>query len=269
MFDYQNADRETRLAIATDVSTSIDLLNQLAKDEDAEVHQAVASNPNTSQDVLLKLGKEFPEEIVNNPIFNILLLESPESHFYRLSLARSSTTPLETLTNLAQLPDEEILCAIALNPNTPVSILEQLVLHPPQIYDYDDPDGTEFDRLFSCIANNPNTPESLLIQLAEHSGGVQYAIAQNPKTPVAILEKFANWRNFTMHKAIVKSPNAPTAVLEKLAGEQAEEIRNLIKAHPNASQMAIAIVEFMEDKPGTPIDLLTKFATHSSHCVRY
>jgi hypothetical protein len=269
MSDYRNAEQETCLNLATADTTSIEVLKQLATDKNAEVRMAVASNPNTPQDILRHLGQEFPDAIVANPIFNILLLENPESQFIRLSLARSSTTSLETLAKLAKLPDEEILCAIAQNPNTPVAILEQLVQHPPQIYDYDDPDGTEFDRLFSCIARNPNTPESLLIRLAQHSSGsVEYAIVENPNTPAAILEKFANWRNSTMHQAIARNPNAPTAVLEKLAGEQSGEIRKLVKAHPKASDLAIAIVDFMEEKPGTPIHLLEKFAKHSSPSVR-
>lgn len=269
MFDYRNTVRETRLAMAKNAHTSPDSLAQLAIDENAEIRQAVASNPNTPQDILLKLGKEFPEAIIANPIFNTLLLENPESQFYRLSLARSSTTSVKTLENLAQLPDEEILCAIALNPNTPVAILKQLVQNPPQIYNYEDPDGTEFERLFACIAKNPNTPESILIQLADRAGSnIKYALAENPNTPVAILEKFADWRNFTMHQALVRNPNAPTAVLEKLAGEQSKEIREIVKAHPNASKMAIAVVEFMKDRYGTPIHLLEKLATHSSPHVR-
>lgn len=269
MSDHCNAARKARLAIAKNDRTSPDLLAQLAVDKDAEIRQAVASNPNTPQDILLKLGKEFPEALVANPIFNILLLENPESQFYRLSLARSSTTSVEILENLAQLPDEEILCAIALNPNTPVAILKQLVQNPPQIYDYEDPDGTEFERLFACVAKNPNTPESILIQLAERAGSnVKYALAENPHTPVAILEKFADWRNFTMHQALVRNPNAPTAVLEKLAGEQSKEIRELVKAHSNASEMAIAIIEFVKDKYGAPIHILEKLATHSSPHVR-
>lgn len=269
MVNYDNATRETRLAIAKDERTSPDLLAQLALDEYAEIRQAVASNPSTPPAILLKLGQELPEQVVANPIFTILRLENPESQFARLSLARSSTTPVEILENLAQLPDEEILCATALNPNTPVAILEQFVQNPPQIYDYEDPDGTEFERLFACVAKNPNTPESILIQLVNRAGSsVNYALAENPHTPVGILEKFAQWKNLTMHQALVRNPNAPTAVLEKLAGEQSQEIRNLVKAHPHASEMAVAIAMFMEDKYTAPIHLLEQFATHSSPHVR-
>lgn len=269
MRNYRKTDRKTRLSIATDDSTSADLLTQLATDEDAEIRQAVASNPNTPQDVLLMLGKEFPEAIIANPIFTISLLENPESQFYRLSLARSSTTLGEILANLAQLPDQEILCAIAQNPNTPVATLEELVENPPQIYNYEDSDGEEFEHLLTCIAKNPNTPESILLKVAKnYSSSVQYAIAENPNAPIAILNKFADCHNSTLHQALIRNPNTPTAILEKLAGEQSQETRNLVKAHPNVSEMAIAIVEFVKDRYGTPIYLLEKLATHSSPYVR-
>lgn len=260
--------RATRLALALADHTASNLLQQLADDEDAEVRRAVASNPNTPQDVLLTLGREFPDAIVANPIFNILLLENPESLFVRLSLARSSTSS-ETLVNLSALPDEEILCAIAENSNTPVATLAQLVQNPPQIYDYDDPDGSEFDRLFTCVAKNPNTPASLLIRLANHSGGsVRYVVAEHPNTPVSILDRFADSSNVEMHRAILRNPNTPTMTLERLAGQEVKETRDRVKMHPNVSEMAIAIVNFMDEKPETPLHLLPTFATHSRPAVR-
>ncbi|MBE9228907.1 hypothetical protein IQ264_26195 [Phormidium sp. LEGE 05292] len=265
--------RASRLALAVADHTAPDLLKQLATDEDAEVRRAVASNPNTPQDVLLKLGKEFPDAIVTNPIFNILLLENPESLFVRLSLARSSSSPSETLANLSALPDEDILCAIAENPNTPVATLEQLVQNPPQIYDYDHDydglDGSEFGRLLTSVAKNPNTPASLLIQLANHSSHfVRYAVAEHPHTPANILDRFADFRDMEMHRAILRNSSTPATVLEKLAGEEVKEIRDRIKAHPNVSEMAIALVDFMDEKPETPLHLLPTFATHSRPAVR-
>jgi hypothetical protein len=99
---------------------------------DRAVRAAAAGNPNTPTEVLLKLGEELPDEITANPIFNILLLEDPESQFVQLSLARSSTTSEETIARLAEIPDEEILRTVAQNLKTPLWILEQLIENPPQ-----------------------------------------------------------------------------------------------------------------------------------------
>ncbi|MEH1811315.1 MAG: hypothetical protein V7K26_18650 [Nostoc sp.] len=71
-----------------------------------------------------------------------------------------------------------------------------------------------------------------------------------------------------MHKAIAQNPQAPSAILEKLAGENEKEIRDLVKNHPNVSETAIAIINFIEGKPGTSIDLLEQLASDRRASVR-
>ncbi|MBD2612657.1 hypothetical protein H6G94_15490 [Nostoc punctiforme FACHB-252] len=260
-------DKDFAIASADDTSTSI--LEKLSSHPRIEIREAVARNPNTSTKTLLKLGKEFPEAIIANPIFNLLLLENPESHFVRLSLARSTTTSEDVIVRLSKIEDEEILCAVAENPKTSLDILEQLVEEPPLFYDDENADESDFDRLFIAIAHNPNTCESLFHQLADTgSTSVQIAIAQNPKAPSSLLTKFADWRNFSMHKALARNPQAPIEILEKLAGENEKEIREMVKNHPNVSKTAIAIIHFMEGKPGTSIELLEKLASDKRASVR-
>ena len=53
------------------------LLRELAGNKDKLTRQAVASNPNTNKDTLLKLASEFPQEFLDNPILDLLLLENP------------------------------------------------------------------------------------------------------------------------------------------------------------------------------------------------
>ncbi|BAY09262.1 hypothetical protein [Calothrix sp. NIES-2098] len=261
------------LAIASADDTSTEVLEELSSHPQPEVREAVARNPNTPTETLLKLGKEFPDAITANPIFNLLLLENPESHFVRLSLARSTKTSEQMLARLSQIEDEKILCAVAGNPKTPLHILEQLVESPPPFRDDDDDyyDEDEFDynHLFITIAQNPNTSESLLLKLAKKGrSDVEIAIAQNPKAPLSLLDKFADWRNSSMHQALARNPNTPSAILEKLAGENPKEIREMVKKHPNVSETAIAIINFMEGKPGTSIDLLERLASDQRASVR-
>ncbi|MEH1821072.1 MAG: hypothetical protein V7L31_18660 [Nostoc sp.] len=260
-------DNDFALALAID--TSVVVLEELSLHPQPEVREAVARNSNTPTEVLLKLGKEFPDAITANPIFNLLLLENPESHFVRLSLARSTTTSESAIAQLSKIEDEEILCAVARNPKTPLHILEQLVESPPRFCDDENADESDFDRLFTAIIQNPNTSESLLLQLAERgSSYVKMAITNNPKAPLSLLNTFADWRNFSMHKAIARNPEAPSAILEKLAGENEKEIRDLVKNHPNVSETAIAIINFIEGKPGTSIDLLERLASDRRASVR-
>ncbi|MFN6479503.1 hypothetical protein [Nostoc sp. DedQUE07] len=254
-------------ALASAVDTSVVVLEELSLHPQPEVREAVAKNPNTPTKVLLKLGKEFPDAITANPIFNLLLLENPESHFVRLSLARSTTTSESAIAQLSKIEDKEILLAVARNPKTSLEILEELVENPPLFCDDENADESDFDELFTAIAQNPNTSESLLLQLAEDgSSYVKMAIAENPKTPLSLLNKFADWRS--MHEAIARNPQASSAILEKLAGENEKEIRDLVKNHPNVSETAIAIINFIEGKPGTSIDLLEQLASDRRASVR-
>ncbi|MEH2002066.1 MAG: hypothetical protein V7L00_25595 [Nostoc sp.] len=259
-------DNDFTIASADD--TSVVVLEELSLHPQPEVREAVARNPNTPTKVLLKLGKEFPDAITANPVFNLLVLENPESHFVRLSLARSTTTSERAIAQLSKIEDEEILCAVARNPKTPLHILEQLVESPPHFCDDENADESDVDELFTAIVQNPNTSESLLLQLSSGSSNVQMAIAQNPKAPLSLLNTFADWRNFSMHKAIARNPQAPSAILEKLAGENTKEIRDLVKKHPNVSETAIAIINFIEGKPGTSIDLLERLASDRRASVR-
>jgi Leucine rich repeat variant len=163
----QDENDGVRRAVAGNPNTPATSLKQLAMDIDPEVRLAVASNPNTTEDVLLMLREEFPDAIIENPIFNILRLEKPESKLVRLCLAGSLTTSAETLAILAQISDEEILCAVAENPNTPVAVLEQLIKSPPPFWNYDDPHGLMYiyDRISASVAKNPNIPAPLLTHI--------------------------------------------------------------------------------------------------------
>ncbi|MEH1943241.1 MAG: hypothetical protein V7L01_23890 [Nostoc sp.] len=257
-------------ALASAVDTSVVVLEELSLHPQPEIREAVAKNPNTPTKVLLKLGKEFPDAITANPIFNLLLLENPESHFIRLSLARSTTTSESAIAQLSKIEDKEILCAVAGNPKTPLHILERLVVEgPPLFCDHENADESDFDGLFTAIAQNPNTSESLLLQIAEDgSRNIKITIAENPKTPLSLLNKFADWRDFSMHQAIARNPQAPSAILEKLLGENTKEIRDLVKIHPNVSETAIAIINFIEGKPGTSIELLERLASDRRASIR-
>lgn len=258
MLDSNTAELSVRKAAATDALSSADLLTSLSHDPDSKVRRAVAGNPSTPTEILLNLGKEFPDEITANPIYNILLLEDPESLFVRLSLARSSMLSDAALTQFSSIDDEEILCAIAQNPVTPLSILETLVHNPPQLYE--EPEWSDYDRIFASVAKSPNVSVELLTELVERGGSVCYAIAENPKTPPNFLQKFATWRNYDMQQALLQNPKTPASVLEILAGENHPKIEAGVKAHPNVTETAIKIANFVWGRSGTPIEILERLA---------
>ncbi|MGL5874373.1 MAG: hypothetical protein ACRC2R_18725 [Xenococcaceae cyanobacterium] len=60
---------------------------------------------------------------------------------------------------------------------------------------------------------------------------------------------------------VAKNPNAPASALEQLAGENDRQIRDAVIKNPKASDTAIDLVRFMEEKSGTPVYILEKLAS--------
>jgi hypothetical protein len=242
-----NPQLSERLALANAEDTPAEMLKKLGSDPSKNVRMAVAANPNTPEDVLLKLGQKFPDIVVDNPIFGILLLEKPDSEFVRLSLARSSKTSVETLTALAQIPDFRLLCTIAENPKTPSSVLGEVVQHSRNNLDYYDREFYKFEQICYVAAKNPNIPLKALITLAEKDDGqMRNAIAQNPNAPAFLLEKM---------------------VINNLDAID-EELFKQLHSHPNTTETILQYMDFLEEKPGTSPELLESLAKHQSSYVR-
>lgn len=86
---------ELALIVANNENAPADLLRELAASEDEQIRQAISSNPNTPTDILFELGEEFPQELLDNPVFSLLFLENPNL---------LQDIPHGTLTNLFKLP---------------------------------------------------------------------------------------------------------------------------------------------------------------------
>jgi CHAT domain-containing protein/uncharacterized protein HemY len=131
-----------------------ELLQELSESNDAITRQNVAANPNTPTEVLLNLGSEFPEQLLNNPLFSLLWLENPNlldemPRTTVLSLFKHESVSVfflewavNQLDSQAKSAAEENLCdvmtanwnfwvqlglAVAMNAQTPKSLLEKLV----------------------------------------------------------------------------------------------------------------------------------------------
>ncbi|BAU13093.1 hypothetical protein LEP3755_36300 [Leptolyngbya sp. NIES-3755] len=126
---------------AKDPGTEPEQLRQIAEIGAKRCCRAIALNPNTPSDLLLQLGRRFPREVLNNPIFNLMLLEDPNliETIPKPTLARlllQSKISVGFIERSAALSDStpEIATAIALHPKTPDEILHQLSNHSdPQV----------------------------------------------------------------------------------------------------------------------------------------
>jgi hypothetical protein len=81
------AEQSTELAriVTRNANAAPELLRKLATSKDYLTRQNVAANPNTSAELLLSLCYQFPKEVLNNPVFSLLLIEN--SHFFSCEIS--------------------------------------------------------------------------------------------------------------------------------------------------------------------------------------
>jgi hypothetical protein len=225
---------ETALKEASDENTSIKRLKELINTKNGKIRSAVAQNPNTPPDILLKLFDEFPLHVLNNPVFEFLLIENP--NFYdelfqvnrdvfnedglpssflkwgvnhcdeaiRIAVAKSPNTPQHFLVELAQDEHTDVRCKVARNYNTPKDILDKL-----------SDDNCLNVRI--GVAGNPYTSESVLEKLAiDKDYQVRSKVAAHEKTPIAILEQLASDKSAIVRLAALDNPLMPIALFNSL-----------------------------------------------------
>jgi len=78
---------------ASGETTSPERLQELAQ-QDVKLARIVATNPNTPTETLLELDYQFPAELLNNPVFDLLLLGNPNllAQMPQNTLKKSSQT---------------------------------------------------------------------------------------------------------------------------------------------------------------------------------
>jgi hypothetical protein len=170
--------------MAINPNTNPQLLRQIATGKDWELRQLVARNPNTPTDILWELGIDFPEAILNNPIFELLQLEQLQlaaeiPHSTLTSLLQCDRVPRNFMEYAVSQQDYSLWLAVAYNPLTPGTLLENLAQKS----------RSQDRELIRAIAAHPQTPTHLLAEIIDIGGSVAQIVAENLQTPVAVLEK--------------------------------------------------------------------------------
>jgi hypothetical protein len=169
---------------ASDPQTNPQLLRKLAAQTDGHLRQLVASNPNTPTDTLWQLGIDFPEAILNNPIFELLQLEQldlvakiPQPTL--LSLLQCDRVPKSFMEYAVTQQDYSLWLAVAYNPQTPSKQIEHLAQK-----------SRGRDReLIRAVAAHPHTPTHLLAEITDIGTGIAQIVAENAQTPLPVLEQ--------------------------------------------------------------------------------
>lgn len=257
------ATRSTVLAriVAQNPNATPELLRQLSAARDIKTRLYVTANPNTPRDVLLKLGRSFPEQLLRNPVFSFLLLENPnllsdlldEMPLNTLQdILKFEGLPAYVLQKFARHQDVWVRAAIAFNPYTPVTLLEELATDREAIrqsvaHNHNTPHNI-LEKLAKdiswlvrqAVAANPSTPQNTLEELSwDNQWHIRVAIASNPNTPTQILEKFRWDNDWGMRQALAQNPCTPVRILEQLASDSDFQIRRDVAKNPSTPVCAI------------------------------
>jgi hypothetical protein len=178
------APRALSFQIAINPNSDPQSLRNIATGKDWELRLLVASNPNTPTDILWQLGLDFPEAILNNPIFQLLQLEQLQlaaevPHATLTSLLQCEQVPKNFMEYAVSQQDYSLWLAVAYNAHTPSPLLENLARK-----------SRHQDReLIRAIAAHPNTPPHLLAEIIKIGSGVAQVVAENDRTPIDVLEQ--------------------------------------------------------------------------------
>ena len=118
--------------VARNPKTPLDLLEELSRSEDKTTRKWVALHAATPSTSLIDLASEFPVEVLENPIFDFLILENP-NFFEEMrpailrSLVKREQLPTGLIKHASKIEDESVQLAILQNSNLPKDAIAELI----------------------------------------------------------------------------------------------------------------------------------------------
>lgn len=114
-------DKALARAVASNTATPGDLLDRLAEHQDRAVRRRVVRNPATPARTVVKAGSEFPADLLDNPAFDLYLIEEPHllDRFGQATLRallKRETCPASFFAYAARRGDADTQLAVLMNP---------------------------------------------------------------------------------------------------------------------------------------------------------
>jgi len=145
----------------------------------------------------------------------------------RRKIAADKKAKPGTLSLLSWDEDGTIRYWVALNPNTPASVLERLV-------------GDKDERVRCGVVGNPSTPATILERLARDGNmQVRGGVARNRSAPASALERLARDENKTVRGSVAENPSTPANILEQLAKDENMAVRYWVAGNPSTPASAL------------------------------
>ncbi len=203
----QDESPQVRQAVASKANTSVTILFVLALDEDSEVRQKLASNSNTPITILERLAQDTAPSV-------------------RQAVVNNNNTPVALLEQLAHDDNLEILKAIAQNPHTPAQLRQSLQY---RLRANISPTLNGLSRLY-----NPETDDlPLLLSEYVHSSTpfVRFVSLMHPLTPIPSLNQGSQSLFWLERYAVANNPATPVEILQQLAQDSNRVVRAAAKSN--------------------------------------
>lgn len=252
-------------------STSSEVLQTLARDDDVGVRRAVARNKHTPMEALLTLALDQDEEVrravLENehvPVKALYTLAQDLSPWVRKWVARNKSTPVEIVYKLAQDPKAGVREAIAWNGLTPLEIVCKLAQDPEA-------------QVRSAVAWNESTPLEIVYKLAQDpEAQVREAVATKKRISTTAQHILA-WDRKPEVRQMVASRGQDPGVLQILAQDADAVVRRRIAWNPCtpvdvlrvlAQDLNIDVRTGVGRNKQTPAELLRTLAHDQEQAVR-
>ncbi len=215
LWELARKDDNLGLTVAQNIATPEKLLQELSKSSNSAIRKAVCANPNTAIDTLWKLAWEFPQQLLENPICELLILENPNF------IDDIPTNVFKQLLDLPEFPEH----------------FRELAFN------------SKNEKIRLLVACNPNTSVDMLNKLAENRDqAVRRAVACNPNISIDMLNKLSTDQDYGVRRTVARHPNTSSDILNKLAGDEVYYIRHDVARHPNTSSDILNKIDTLNKK---------------------
>ncbi len=257
---------DTRRLVANNNATAPDTLKLLvAPSEDNHIRTCAVTNPNIPIEILQQMIREqsFALDVAYHsdiPISILQVLATNTDARVRTNVAKNPSTSVETLCFMYEKEsDLGVIGTIALNPNTPIEILEKIFVNHVNLH----PE----------LAQNPSASSELLIKLAQGKGlHIRNLVSLHPATPAEVLFHIVSRTNSIGRAYIAQNPKAPIQLLSQLAEDESYGVRAAVAQNPNTTTQSLSqlaedehekVRQYVAKNMLTPISTLEKLATDS------
>jgi hypothetical protein len=160
--------------IAATPTTDPVILRKLSGSRDRLTRQAVAGNPNTPTDVLWSLIRQYPYQVLENPLFLLIVLENPNW------IMEIPATDLHELLKQSSVPEAIVDAALQHHQ----SYIQGVAIQ--------------------AAANSPETSVSRLEELTLNHNFLYADVLQNPKIAEKSLQRFATCDNDAIQEQLAR-----------------------------------------------------------------